>query len=71
MLYFTGEVVEDYDDLEEEEDDMEDEVVDLIPVELIETVVTPTSQLFQNLISKSAWVCYRDTITVHFQWVIQ
>ena len=30
MLYFTGEVVEDYDDLEEEEDDddMEDEVVD-------------------------------------------
>jgi len=30
VLYFTGEVVEDYDDLEEEEDDddMEDEVVD-------------------------------------------
>ena len=31
MLYFTGEVVEDYDDLEEEEDDdMEDEVVLLL-----------------------------------------
>ena len=28
MLYFTGEVVEDYDDLEEEdEDDTEDEVI--------------------------------------------
>ena len=26
MLYFTGEVVEDYDDLEEEEDDVDDEV---------------------------------------------
>lgn len=40
MLYFTGEVEEDYDDLEEEEeDDIEDEVVDLIPVELVEAVV--------------------------------
>ena len=28
MLYFTGEVVEDYDDLEEDdEDDMDDEVI--------------------------------------------
>ena len=59
MLYFTGEVVEDYDDLEEEEeDDVEDEVciVDLIPVKL-EIAVTRhlITHLFQNLTSKSAW----------------